>query len=133
ISGFLDRILCRECNSLFFTGWWIIIDAAVISPLGAEFHCAYHTCWVIATAAFVVINPVSNGQVRGVNYSVGCMGQKGTQVWFLIGFMLAFSFKLLSISLAHALYVCVIDVRGGSVFFQKWLPVGRKRLSRKSR
>uniref|UniRef100_A0A3P9I6B5 Uncharacterized protein n=1 Tax=Oryzias latipes TaxID=8090 RepID=A0A3P9I6B5_ORYLA len=38
---------------LFFTGWWIIIDAAVIYPLE------------LATVAFLRKNPVSKGQVRG--------------------------------------------------------------------
>ena len=38
----------------FFTGWWIIIDAAVKYPAEGEFHHAYHTCGVIATVAFLM-------------------------------------------------------------------------------
>lgn len=38
----------------FFTGWWIIIDAAVKYPAEDEFHHAYHTCGVIATVAFLM-------------------------------------------------------------------------------
>uniref|UniRef100_A0A8C7YAH2 Transmembrane protein 50A n=1 Tax=Oryzias sinensis TaxID=183150 RepID=A0A8C7YAH2_9TELE len=38
---------------VFFTGWWIIIDAAVIYPLEADFH---RGCGVIY---------ISKGQVRG--------------------------------------------------------------------
>nr|XP_057946537.1 transmembrane protein 50A isoform X1 [Doryrhamphus excisus]XP_057946538.1 transmembrane protein 50A isoform X1 [Doryrhamphus excisus] len=108
MSGFLDGIRCGDCecsvdwgekrNSiasiaagvLFFTGWWIIIDAAVKYPQQAEFPHAYHTCGVIATLAFLMINAVSNGQVRGDSYSEGCMGQTGARVWLFIGFMLAF-------------------------------------------
>uniref|UniRef100_A0A3B4EW89 Transmembrane protein 50A n=1 Tax=Pundamilia nyererei TaxID=303518 RepID=A0A3B4EW89_9CICH len=67
MSGFLDGIRCGDCECnvdwgerrntiasiaagvLFFTGWWIIIDAAVKYPAQDEFHHAYHTCGVIAT------------------------------------------------------------------------------------
>lgn len=38
----------------FFTGWWIIIDAAVKYPDEGQFHHAYHTCGVIATVAFLM-------------------------------------------------------------------------------
>lgn len=38
----------------FFTGWWIIIDAAVKYPEEGVFHHAYHTCGVIATVAFLM-------------------------------------------------------------------------------
>uniref|UniRef100_A0AAY5L0W0 Transmembrane protein 50A n=1 Tax=Esox lucius TaxID=8010 RepID=A0AAY5L0W0_ESOLU len=108
MSGFLDGIRCGDCECnvdwgerrntiasvaagvLFFTGWWIIIDAAVKYPDEAIFHHAYHTCGVIATLAFLMINAVSNGQVRGDSYSEGCIGQTGARVWLFIGFMLAF-------------------------------------------
>ncbi|AWP16766.1 Transmembrane protein 50A isoform 3 [Scophthalmus maximus] len=93
MSGFLDGIRCGDCECnvdwgerrntiasvaagvLFFTGWWIIIDAAVKYPDQGQFHHAYHTCGVIATVAFLMINAVSNGQVRGDSYSEGCIGQ----------------------------------------------------------
>uniref|UniRef100_A0A4W5MQ67 Transmembrane protein 50A n=1 Tax=Hucho hucho TaxID=62062 RepID=A0A4W5MQ67_9TELE len=108
MSGFLDSIRCGDCECnvdwgerrntiasiaagvLFFTGWWIIIDAAVNYPGEATFHHAYHACGVIATVAFLMINAVSNGQVRGDSYSEGCIGQTGARVWLFIGFMLAF-------------------------------------------
>ncbi|AWP16764.1 Transmembrane protein 50A [Scophthalmus maximus] len=95
MSGFLDGIRCGDCECnvdwgerrntiasvaagvLFFTGWWIIIDAAVKYPDQGQFHHAYHTCGVIATVAFLMINAVSNGQVRGDSYSEGCIGQTG--------------------------------------------------------
>uniref|UniRef100_A0A671WE87 Transmembrane protein 50A n=1 Tax=Sparus aurata TaxID=8175 RepID=A0A671WE87_SPAAU len=108
MSGFLDGIRCGDCECnvdwgerrntiasiaagvLFFTGWWIIIDAAVKYPDEGTFHHAYHTCGVIATVAFLMINAVSNGQVRGDSYSEGCIGQTGARVWLFLGFMLAF-------------------------------------------
>ncbi|KAL4624151.1 transmembrane protein 50A [Arapaima gigas] len=108
MSGFLDSIRCGDCECsvdwgerrntmasiaagvLFFTGWWIIIDAAVKYPDQEFFNHAFHACGVIATVAFLMINAVSNGQVRGDSYSEGCMGQTGARVWLFIGFMLAF-------------------------------------------
>ncbi|XP_015412790.1 PREDICTED: transmembrane protein 50A isoform X2 [Myotis davidii] len=90
MSGFLEGLRCSECidwgekrntiasiaaGVLFFTGWWIIIDAAVIYPTMDEFNHSYHACGVIATIAFLMINAVSNGQVRGDSYSEGCLGQ----------------------------------------------------------
>uniref|UniRef100_A0A3B3I7D5 Transmembrane protein 50A n=1 Tax=Oryzias latipes TaxID=8090 RepID=A0A3B3I7D5_ORYLA len=61
-SGFLDGIrknfiASMAAGVLFFTGWWIIIDAAAIYPLEADFH-----------------------RLFTVSYS-GCMGQTGTPVW----------------------------------------------------
>lgn len=41
----------------FFTGWWIIIDAAIMYPKEEQFHHAYHTCGVIATIAFLMWVP----------------------------------------------------------------------------
>ncbi|XP_035248505.1 transmembrane protein 50A [Anguilla rostrata] len=108
MSGFLDSIRCGDCECnvdwaekrntiasvaagvLFFTGWWIIIDAAIMFKEPDSFNHAYHACGVIATVAFLMINAVSNGQVRGDSYSEGCLGQTGARVWLFIGFMLAF-------------------------------------------
>ncbi|EGW14580.1 Transmembrane protein 50A [Cricetulus griseus] len=69
MSGFLEGARCSECMDwgekrntvasiaagiLFFTGWWIIIDAAVIYPSMEEFNHSYHACGVIATIAFLM-------------------------------------------------------------------------------
>ncbi|KAH0631215.1 hypothetical protein JD844_005442 [Phrynosoma platyrhinos] len=95
MSGFLENMRCSECvdwgekrntiasiaaGVLFFTGWWIIIDAAVKYPDSKQFNHSYHACGVIATVAFLMINAVSNGQVRGDSYSEGCLGQTGNLV-----------------------------------------------------
>ncbi|KAL6033917.1 hypothetical protein STEG23_007192 [Scotinomys teguina] len=68
----------RTSDLDFFTGWWIIIDAAVMYPTMEVFNHSYHACGVIATIAFLMINAVSNGQVRGDSYSEGCLGQTGS-------------------------------------------------------
>uniref|UniRef100_A0A9J8CDL0 Transmembrane protein 50A n=3 Tax=Cyprinus carpio TaxID=7962 RepID=A0A9J8CDL0_CYPCA len=141
MSGFLDGIRCGDCECnvdwgekrntiasiaagvLFFTGWWIIIDAAIMYPKEEQFHHAYHTCGVIATIAFLMINAVSNGQVRGDSYSEGCMGQTGARVWLFIGFMLAFGSLIASMWILFGGFV-VTDHKdlsvypGIAVFFQ---------------
>lgn len=41
-------LLCSQ----FFTGWWIMIDAAVMYPLQEQMNHAFHTCGVFSTLAF---------------------------------------------------------------------------------
>ncbi|NXW85126.1 TM50A protein, partial [Alopecoenas beccarii] len=120
MSGFLESLRCSECvdwgekrntiasvaaGVLFFTGWWIIIDAAVKYPKMEDFNHSYHACGVIATIAFLMINAVSNGQVRGDSYSEGCLGQTGARIWLFIGFMMAFGSLIASMWILFGGYV----------------------------
>uniref|UniRef100_A0A8U7N4V7 Transmembrane protein 50A n=2 Tax=Passeriformes TaxID=9126 RepID=A0A8U7N4V7_CORMO len=120
MSGFLESLRCSECvdwgekrntiasvaaGVLFFTGWWIIIDAAVKYPQVEDFNHSYHACGVIATIAFLMINAVSNGQVRGDSYSEGCLGQTGARIWLFIGFMMAFGSLIASMWILFGGYV----------------------------
>ncbi|XP_013785834.2 transmembrane protein 50A-like, partial [Limulus polyphemus] len=77
-------------GTMFFTGWWIILDVAARYPSMDEFHHAYHVCGVMSTLSLFMINAVSNGQVRGDSYSTGCIGQQGARVWLFLGFVLGF-------------------------------------------
>ncbi|XP_026638077.1 transmembrane protein 50A [Microtus ochrogaster] len=112
MSGFLEGARCSECMDwgekrntiasvaagiLFFTGWWIIIDAAVIYPKMDDFNHSYHACGVIATIAFLMINAVSNGQVRGDSYSEGCLGQTGN--WAPASFCKSFFLEMVLVGL----------------------------------
>ncbi|MBZ3882128.1 Transmembrane protein 50A [Sciurus carolinensis] len=99
----------------FFTGWWIIIDAAVIYPTMEEFNHSYHACGVIATIAFLMINAVSNGQVRGDSYSEGCLGQTGARIWLFLGFMLAFGSLIASMWILFGGYVAKGERDAGCV------------------
>ncbi|OPJ71641.1 transmembrane protein 50A [Patagioenas fasciata monilis] len=106
---------------LFFTGWWIIIDAAVKYPKMEDFNHSYHACGVIATIAFLMINAVSNGQVRGDSYSEGCLGQTGARIWLFIGFMMAFGSLIASMWILFGGYVVkekTVVYPGIAVFFQ---------------
>uniref|UniRef100_A0A8B9GKY9 Transmembrane protein 50A n=1 Tax=Amazona collaria TaxID=241587 RepID=A0A8B9GKY9_9PSIT len=150
MSGFLESLRCSECvdwgekrntiasvaaGVLFFTGWWIIIDAAVKYPEVEDFNHSYHACGVIATLAFLMINAVSNGQVRGDSYSEGCLGQTGTEhrhktspcafqgarIWLFIGFMMAFGSLIASMWILFGGYVVKekpVVYPGIAVFFQ---------------
>ncbi|XP_053420554.1 transmembrane protein 50B isoform X2 [Nycticebus coucang] len=94
MAGFLDNFRWPECECidwserrnavasvvagiLFFTGWWIMIDAAVVYPKPEQLNHAFHTCGVFSTLAFFMINAVSNAQVRGDSYESGCLGRTG--------------------------------------------------------
>ncbi|KAG9508767.1 Transmembrane protein 50A [Fragariocoptes setiger] len=73
---------------LFFTGWWIIIDVA--ARYGSEqFHWAYHLFGVFGTVSFIIVNSISNSQLR--DDSFGASDPRAAKIWLLIGFILGFS------------------------------------------
>ncbi|XP_034741111.1 transmembrane protein 50B isoform X2 [Etheostoma cragini] len=104
----------------FFTGWWIMIDAAVTYPSQEQMNHAFHTCGVFSTIAFFMINAVSNGQVRGDTYGEGCLGRTGARLWLFIGFMMMFGSLIASIWILFGGYVVPKKevAPGLAVFFQ---------------
>ncbi|XP_075232887.1 transmembrane protein 50A [Lycorma delicatula] len=74
---------------LFFSGWWLIIDANAVHPDAVR--GAYHVCGIIGTVSLFMINAVSNAQVRGDSFSGGCMGPRGARTWLFVGFVLGFA------------------------------------------
>ncbi|CAK9289949.1 unnamed protein product [Gordionus sp. m RMFG-2023] len=78
-------------GTLFFIGWWILIDASAKYPSKLQFNHSYHVCGVIGTFALFMVNSISNQQVLGDSYSSGCMGQRGAKAWLFLGFLLAFA------------------------------------------
>ncbi|XP_014255772.1 transmembrane protein 50A [Cimex lectularius] len=76
-------------GTLFFTGWWLIIDANVTHS--DVFHGAYHICGVAGTISLFMINVVSNSQTQNELYSGGCMGPRGARLWLFIGFVCGFA------------------------------------------
>ncbi|KAL4233535.1 Transmembrane protein 50A [Mactra antiquata] len=122
MSGFLDNCNLPNCECielgdrrnfvasvisgvLFFSGWWIVIDAAVMYPDQSDFHHACHTCGAIGTVAFFLINSVSTGQIRGDSYSTGCLGQTGARVWLFLGFLLGFGALIAASWILFGVYV----------------------------
>ncbi|XP_062861711.1 transmembrane protein 50B-like [Trichomycterus rosablanca] len=135
MAGFLDNFRWPECEwvadrrntvasivagILFFTGWWIIIDAAVCYPSSTDLNHAFHTCGVFSTLAFFMINAVSNAQVQGDVYGEGCLGRTGARLWLFIGFLIMFSSLIASIWILFGAYVIPGNsvYPGLSVFFQ---------------
>ncbi|XP_013408152.1 transmembrane protein 50B [Lingula anatina] len=92
-------------GAMFFSGWWIAIDAAAVFPNEADLPKAAHICGAVGTIALFMINSVSNGQVRGDSYSTGCLGQRGARVWLFIGFLLAFGSLIAAAWILFGLYV----------------------------
>lgn len=141
MSGFLDNCNPKcECielgerrnlvasivsGTLFFVGWWIIIDAAANYPDQTEFNHAFHTCGAVGTIAFFMINSVSNGQIRGDSYSTGCMGRNGARIWLFIGFLLGFGALIAASWILFGFYVVhnknLADWPGIAVFLQNAL------------
>ncbi|XP_005090730.1 transmembrane protein 50B [Aplysia californica] len=141
MSGFLDnchwpRCECIELGDrrnlivaiasgvLFFSGWWIMIDAAALYPDGGQFNHAYQTPGVVLTVAFFMINSVSNGQIRGDAYTTGCIGQTGARVWLFLGFLLAFGALIAASWILFGFYVVEYvqpDWPGIAVFLQNAL------------
>ncbi|KAM4746795.1 transmembrane protein 50A-like [Rhinophrynus dorsalis] len=120
MSWFFDSLQCSECiewcekknmvvsavaGILFFTGWRIIINAAVKYSLTEELNHTYNACGGIATVAFLMLNVVSNGQVCGDSYSKGCLGQTGARIWLFIGFMLSVGSLIASMWIVFGGYI----------------------------
>uniref|UniRef100_UPI00358E2AD5 transmembrane protein 50B-like isoform X2 n=1 Tax=Myxine glutinosa TaxID=7769 RepID=UPI00358E2AD5 len=142
MAGLLDGLRLPDCgldwadkrNSiasvsagvLFFSGWWVIIDTAVMYLRPEEFAHAYHTCGVLSTVAFFMVNAVSNAQVRGEVYSDGCMGRTGARIWMFVGFMMAFGSLIASMWILFGAYVVYRTADtpvypGVAIFFQNAL------------
>ncbi|KAJ8004592.1 hypothetical protein DPEC_G00137890 [Dallia pectoralis] len=141
MAGILDNLRMPECECIdwgerrntvasivagvfFFTGWWVMIDAAVTYPSQAEMNHAFHTCGVFATLAFFMINAVSTSQVRGdAMYGEDCFGQTGARLWVFVGFLMMFGSLISAIWILFAAYVVPEKsvYPGLAVFFQNTL------------
>ncbi|XP_068085801.1 transmembrane protein 50B [Anabrus simplex] len=92
-------------GTLFFMGWWFIIDVAAAYPSPADFNKAYHVCGVFGTLSLFMINSVSNALVRGDGYTGGCFGPRGARAWLFLGFVMGFGAVIASCWILFAEYV----------------------------
>ncbi|KAK9298396.1 hypothetical protein QLX08_008200 [Tetragonisca angustula] len=76
-------------GTLFFVGWWFIIDANAKYP--DEMSKAYHVCGVFGTISLFMINSVTNAQMRGDTFSGGYLGARGARGWLFVGFVMGFA------------------------------------------
>uniref|UniRef100_A0A069DPH9 Putative conserved plasma membrane protein n=1 Tax=Panstrongylus megistus TaxID=65343 RepID=A0A069DPH9_9HEMI len=76
---------------LFFTGWWLTIDANATHS--DSFHGAYHVCGIIGTLSLFMINSVSSLQMQGDTFAMqgGWIGPRGARLWLFVGFVLGFA------------------------------------------
>jgi hypothetical protein len=109
-------------GSLFFIGWWIILDVAAAGH--PTFYAAYYICGVLGTIALFMINVISNGQLRGDAFTEGCLGPRGSRTWLFIGFVLGFGAVIASGWILFGGYVLRSDVTdkwpGTAVFLQNF-------------
>ncbi|XP_050033306.1 transmembrane protein 50A isoform X4 [Dermacentor andersoni] len=111
-----NAIASIVAGSLFFIGWWIIIDVAAHYPSNADFSHAFHACGVMSTLSLFMINAVSNGQIRGDSYTTGCIGQRGARVWLFLGFALGFGSLIASCWILFGDYVTQGRLRDENFF-----------------
>lgn len=72
----------------FFSGWWIIIDVGA-RYTSNDFHFAFYIFGIFGTLSFIIVNSISNSQLRDDGYdSVNPRAAKGC---LLLGFILGFS------------------------------------------
>lgn len=84
-------------------GWWIIIDAASVYP--GTVVAGYHMCGVVGTISLIMINSVSNAQMRGDAYEGGCLQSRGAKVWLFVGFVMGFASVIASCGILFADFV----------------------------
>ncbi|XP_057657530.1 transmembrane protein 50A [Diorhabda carinulata] len=83
-----NAIVSMLAGLLFFAGWWCIIDAASVHK---NILAGYHMCGVVGTISLLMVNSVSNAQMRGDVYEGGCLGTRGTRIWLFLGFVMGFA------------------------------------------
>ncbi|KAF5283300.1 hypothetical protein FQR65_LT13979 [Abscondita terminalis] len=98
-----NAIASMASGFLFFLGWWVIIDAASVYPGTVE--AGYHMCGVIGTISLIMVNSVSNAQIRGEAYEGGCLGPRGSRIWLFLGFVLGFASVIASCWILFANFV----------------------------
>lgn len=72
----------------FFSGWWIIIDVGARYTAN-EFHGAFYTFGIFGTLSFIIVNSISNSQLRDDGYD--SMNPRAAKACLLVGFILGFS------------------------------------------
>jgi len=78
-------------GALFFFGWWLAIDAAVVYPNKDDLKDVFHICGVFATISMFMVNGVSSATLESPDsYTNGCLGVRGARIWFFFGCLMGF-------------------------------------------
>lgn len=97
-------LMSMIAGTLFFVGWWIIIDANAKYP--SEIANAYHVCGVFGTISLFMVNSVSNAQIREESTG-GRLGMKGARRWLFFGFAMGFGAVIAACWILFVNYVAV--------------------------
>ncbi|XP_044738080.1 transmembrane protein 50A [Chrysoperla carnea] len=104
---------------MFFLGWWLLIDAAAVYDNGIS--NVHFVCGIIGTISLLMVNSVSNAQIRGDAYDGGCLGPRGARIWLFLGFVLGFASVIASCWILFANFVNQPNVKtypGVALFLQ---------------
>lgn len=84
------NVLCSHFyyGAQFFSGWWIIIDVGARYS-STDFYGAFYVFGVFGTLSFIIVNSISNNQLRDDNYTG--TNPKAAKGCLLLGFILGFS------------------------------------------
>ncbi|XP_043786910.1 transmembrane protein 50A [Apis laboriosa] len=92
-------------GTLFFVGWWFIIDAHAKYP--NEMAKAYHVCGIFGTISLFMINSVTNAQMRGDALNGGYLGARGARGWLFVGFVMGFAAVIAACWILFADFVAI--------------------------
>ena len=78
----------QSYGTQFFSGWWIIIDVG--SRYDSEsFHGAFYLLGIFGTISFIIVNSISNSQLREDGYDT--TSPRAAKGCLLLGFIFGFS------------------------------------------
>jgi len=92
---------------LFFFGWWIMIDTAIIHS--TNWSNWYFVLTIVGTLTMFMVNVVSNSVVQGNSMDEGICGEKGARLWLMLGFIGSFACIVAAIWIMFADYVLPKD------------------------
>ncbi|XP_014211935.1 transmembrane protein 50A [Copidosoma floridanum] len=115
-----NALASMVAGTLFFLGWWFMIDAHTKYP--DDTSNGYLICGICGTLSLLMVNSVTNSQIRGDAYDGGCLGARGARGWLFIGFVMGFAAVIGSCWIMFADYIYNNDARhlwpGYALFLQ---------------
>lgn len=103
LSESRNKICAMVAGGLFAAGWWCAIDASVTDPDNTR--DLFHLCGVFSFVSMLMVNTVSNGQLRGEAYTDGVLGGVAAKIWFFFGFMMGFGALMGSLVIFFGEYI----------------------------
>lgn len=89
----------------FFSGWWIIIDVGA-RYTSDDFHGAFYLLGIFGTVSFIIVNSISNSQLREDGYDSS--SPRAAKGCLLLGFIFGFS------ALTGSVWILIADYASGT-------------------